>query len=117
MLVNLGDEQVRFPSGRAQLPRGRIASLDRIAALLADYPNLTVRIEGYTDASGADATNLAVSKARAEAVRQYLLGRGVDAARLNAEGFGEERPVADNASPAGRRQNRRVEVYLVTTAP
>ncbi len=117
MLVNLSDEQLHFPTGAATLPKGPVASLDRISALLGEYPNLSVRIEGYTDSSGADQTNLTLSQARAEAVRAGLIARGVAAERLSAEGFGKQRPLAENSSAAGRRKNRRVEVYLIEPAP
>jgi outer membrane protein OmpA-like peptidoglycan-associated protein len=89
-----------------------LPTLDRIAALLETYPDLGVRIEGHTDSLGDEATNLALSQQRAEAVKQALIGRGVEPERLTAEGLGPERPIADNATPAGRAQNRRVEVYV-----
>jgi len=117
MLVNLGDEQLHFTTGAATLPKGQIASLDRIGALLVEYPSLTARIEGYTDSSGADQTNLTLSQARADAVRAGLIARGVAADRLSAEGFGKQRPLTENTTPAGRRKNRRVEVYLIEPAP
>jgi outer membrane protein OmpA-like peptidoglycan-associated protein len=87
-------------------------SLDRIASLLKDYPGLTALIEGHTDNAGPDEINLELSKARADAVMQALTERGVAAERLTAEGAGEARPNAPNTTPAGRAQNRRVEVYV-----
>ncbi|WP_295393416.1 OmpA family protein [uncultured Thiodictyon sp.] len=109
-LISLGDDQLHFRA--AVLPKGKIPSLERLSALLGEYSKLTAHIEGYTDTSGNDDTNLALSKARAEAVRQALIDHGVDPKRLNAEGFGNQRPIADNATAAGRRANRRIEVYL-----
>jgi len=117
MLVSLTDEQLHFPTGGTALPKGPLPSLDRIAALLAEHPQVSARIEGYTDSSGADQTNLTLSKARAEAVLAALIERGVPAGRLGAEGFGKQQPIADNATAAGRRKNRRVEVYLLEPAP
>jgi len=112
MLLKLAEEDLRFASGYAVLPGGEMPSLDRIASLLKDYPGLTALIEGHTDNAGPDEINLELSKARADAVMQALTERGVAAERLTAEGAGEARPIAPNTTPAGRAQNRRVEVYV-----
>lgn len=112
MLLKLAEADLRFPSGLAVLPRGDLPSLDRIASLLKDHPQLTALIEGHTDNAGPDDINLELSRARASAVEQALIERGVPAQRLTAEGAGETRPIADNATAAGRAQNRRVEVYV-----
>ncbi|WP_295446925.1 OmpA family protein [uncultured Thiodictyon sp.] len=113
-LIRLGEDQLHFRA--AVLPKGKNPSLDRLAALLGEQPNLTVRIEGYTDSAGEDDANLTLSKARADTVRQALIDRGVASERLSAEGFGKQRPIADNATPADRRKNRRIEVYLIEPA-
>jgi len=73
---------------------------------------MTARIEGHTDSSGSAEINQQLSQQRAEAVMQALEARGVDAARLSAEGYGAERPLASNDTEEGRSANRRVEVYL-----
>lgn len=112
MLLKLAEADLRFPSGLAVLPRGDLPSLDRIASLLKDHPQLTALIEGHTDNAGPDDINQELSRARASAVEQALIERGVPAQRLTAEGAGETRPIADNATAAGRAQNRRVEVYV-----
>jgi chemotaxis protein MotB len=112
MLLSLAESDLKFPISKATLPAGELPSLDRIAGLLSQYPRLTARIEGHTDAAGRDDTNLALSQARADAVKQALVDRGVAAERLEAVGLGETRPIADNATKAGSRQNRRVEVYI-----
>jgi chemotaxis protein MotB len=113
MLLSLAEEELRFGVSKADLPEGELPSLDRIAELLEKYPNLMARIEGHTDSRGRDETNLALSQKRADAVVQALIDRGVDAERLTAQGIGEARPIADNASWAGRSRNRRVEIYVV----
>lgn len=113
MLLKLAEADLRFPSGSAVLPRGELPSLDRIAELLKDHPKLSALIEGHTDNAGPDELNLEVSRARAEAVKQALIARGVPEERVSAEGAGEGRPIADNATAAGRSQNRRVEVYVL----
>jgi outer membrane protein OmpA-like peptidoglycan-associated protein len=112
LLLRIMETELRFTPGQATLPDGNIASLDRIAALLLEQPELTVRIEGHTDRLGGDELNLSLSQQRAEAVRQSLIARGIDATRLTAAGIGAARPIADNATANGRSQNRRVEVYV-----
>jgi outer membrane protein OmpA-like peptidoglycan-associated protein len=113
MLLKLANTELRFQPAMATLTSDDLPSLDRIAELLVAHPNLDVRIEGHTDSQGDAMTNLALSQQRAEAVKQALVQRGVAASRLTAEGLGPERAIADNATPAGRAQNRRVEVYVV----
>lgn len=83
----------------------------KAAQFLANYPNATAVIEGHTDAKGSDSYNQKLSQRRAEAVRQALISQqGVDANRISAVGYGEARPIASNATEAGREQNRRVMV-------
>ena len=113
ILLALAEKEVRFPPGKAVLPAGEIPSLDGIAAALVAFPDLKVRIEGHTDSSGRDETNLSLSQARAEAVMAALVARGVAADRLTAVGLGKERPIASNNTAAGRAQNRRVELYVL----
>jgi outer membrane protein OmpA-like peptidoglycan-associated protein len=82
--------------------------------LLNDKDNATLGldIEGYTDNVGKPASNLKLSKTRANAVLAYLKKKGIDTSRLKAEGYGEEKPVGDNKTAAGKAQNRRVELKL-----
>lgn len=75
-------------------------------------PALRLVVAGHTDSEGEDAYNQRLSEQRAEAVMQWLTGKGVDAARLTSEGLGESRPVADNGSDAGRALNRRVQLRV-----
>ncbi len=84
--------------------------LDEVLELLRGEPAWNLTIEGHTDATGADAHNQTLSQQRADSVRAYLVAGGVEAARLRTAGFGESRPVADNATELGRAQNRRVEL-------
>ena len=86
-----------------------MSSLEKIAQVLMEHPEVTVRIEGHTDNIGSDVYNQGLSEKRAEAVRQALIERGVPASRLTAIGFGKARPVAPNTSPEGRAENRRIE--------
>lgn len=84
--------------------------LDEVTALLTAEPSWVLTIEGHTDAIGGDDQNLALSRRRADAVKTYLVEAGIAAERLRTEGYGESKPVADNATELGRAQNRRVEL-------
>jgi len=104
--------QVLFPSGRwTLLPAARDA-LDNVAEALQSQPDRKITVEGYTDAQGTAASNLVLSQARAEAVRRYLIQRGVDEDRIRATGMGEENAIAPNSTAEGRANNRRVEIIL-----
>lgn len=112
MLVDLDRKEVYFHLGQATLKSDEQPSLDRLAAFLNSYPSLSARVEGHTDSTGRDETNLKLSQERAETVMNALVHRGVDAGRLIAEGIGEARPIADNETKYGRFRNRRVEIYI-----
>jgi outer membrane protein OmpA-like peptidoglycan-associated protein len=113
ILVNLGGEELQFASGSAVLPEGALPTLDRVAEMFATRAELTAKIGGHTDSLGDPEINHALSRQRAEAVMQALIDRGVDPSRLSTEGYGADRPVADNATDRGRRANRRVEIVMV----
>ncbi len=102
-----------FASGTAELSADSAAEVERLAALLREYPDSHVTLEGHTDSQGADALNLTLSEQRASAVRQALIdSQGLDATRVDAIGKGEAEPVGDNNTAEGRASNRRVEVIL-----
>lgn len=101
-----------FDSGRSVLKAGARNTLSRIADQLRINDQLTVIIEGHTDSVGSDATNQALSEKRAAAVRDYLVSRNIAADRMTVTGLGETTPVATNDTPAGRQQNRRVELVI-----
>ena len=86
--------------------------LDDVARVLTGHGDWNVTIEGHTDSTASDEHNLKLSDGRARAVREYLIGKGVDGKRLTAVGLGESRPVADNDTALGRARNRRVELVL-----
>jgi outer membrane protein OmpA-like peptidoglycan-associated protein len=114
LVLTLGD--TLFATGKSELKSGSAANLDRLTAFMNEYPKRTALIEGFTDSMGSEDSNQALSQRRAESVKRYLVGQGVEPARLNTSGRGENSPVADNESAAGRQQNRRVEL-VVTGAP
>ena len=87
-------------------------NLRSFAQSLDKYPNTDIMIVGHTDSQGSDTYNLQLSERRAIAARNYLVSQGVSAARIKVAGRGESEPIADNATDAGRSQNRRVEVAI-----
>ncbi|BCY07192.1 OmpA family protein [Actinoplanes sp. L3-i22] len=104
---------LEFRTGSAELTEASRESLTDVAALLTANPSAKVRIDGHTDDRGSEATNLAVSHARADAVRSGLLELGVAGDRLTAAGYGEARPKAPNDTAEHRAENRRVEMTVV----
>jgi OmpA-OmpF porin, OOP family len=99
-----------FETGSAALRPESDARLDELVVVMKNNQNLQGIVSGYTDNVGSAASNLRLSQKRAEAVKTALAGRGVDADRLSAQGFGEETPIADNSTAEGRGTNRRVSV-------
>lgn len=101
--------EVLFDTNSATIKPDSYAALDRVVTYMKETaPSATGVVEGHTDDQGSDATNLALSQRRADAVMKYLVDKGVAASRLTAKGFGESQPVADNSTREGRAQNRRV---------
>jgi outer membrane protein OmpA-like peptidoglycan-associated protein len=106
-------DSVYFKLNKAVIENRSFPLLNNVAKILADHPELKmVRVEGHTDSQGDDASNMKLSQGRAEAVVAYLVKKGVGDERLSAKGFGETKPLADNATKAGRAKNRRVEFNL-----
>jgi len=110
LIVDMND--VLFDTGRYTLKQDADIKLAKIATILQLYPGLKVQVEGYTDSVGSDDYNLKLSQNRANAVHDFLIQNGVPAANATAEGFGKADPVADNGTPAGRAQNRRVNLVV-----
>lgn len=106
-------ESIQFASGSAELLPASEITLAAVAQILNETPGSNVLIEGHTDSDGDPASNLQLSQDRAETVRVFLVEQGgVDADRLTTEGFGDTVPIADNDTPEGRQQNRRIEFKL-----
>jgi OOP family OmpA-OmpF porin len=101
---------VNFETGSAKLTSDSAATLDAVVALLKLRPNSRAEIHGFTDSVGGDAYNRKLSERRAQSVMEYLVEHGIPAAGLSAEGLGKSDPIATNATPEGRAQNRRVTV-------
>ncbi|MDY6941737.1 MAG: OmpA family protein [Pseudomonadota bacterium] len=108
--------EVLFPTNSAAIAPTYYPEIKEVADFMVEYPSTEVTIEGHTDSTGAAEYNRVLSQRRANAVRQVLLERySVDAKRVRAVGYGEERPVADNGTAAGRQANRRVVAVLKAT--
>jgi outer membrane protein OmpA-like peptidoglycan-associated protein/opacity protein-like surface antigen len=111
-------DRVYFNSNQATIQRRSNRLLDNVASVLRNHPEIPkIRIEGHTDDKGDDAYNKDLSQRRAERVRMYLIEKGVGEDRLEALGFGEEKPVSSNRTNKGRAANRRVEFNIVDPAP
>ena len=114
MVMTLGD--VLFATGKSDLKPGAQDRLAKLAAFMLKYPERNVVIEGHTDSTGSASLNMTLSQQRADAVKAYLVTQSVPAQRVTTVGKGKDVPVADNASAAGRQQNRRVEI-IIANAP
>jgi outer membrane protein OmpA-like peptidoglycan-associated protein len=101
-----------FPTGSAEITRAAADALDALTSILRRCPDATIEIAGHTDNIGDEASNQALSQRRAEAIRRYLMLKGVPAARLSATGYGSKQPIASNDDEAGRADNRRIEFVL-----
>jgi OmpA-OmpF porin, OOP family len=104
---------VKFDFDKATIKKGHYKNIDDLAGVMKDYSDLNVVIEGHTDSVGTDAYNKKLSRKRADAVKKYMVERGgIDANRISAVGYGEERPIASNDTDEGRLRNRRVEAVV-----
>lgn len=105
---------ILFEFDSANIKPGSERTIQKVAQFLIEYPDRQIKIEGFTDSVGDEGYNQQLSQRRAEAVKQALVNAGVPSDRINAEGLGEEFPVASNETTAGRLENRRVEIIVST---
>ncbi len=110
LIANMSD--VLFRSGSFELAPGARERLAKVSGIVLAYPTLHVTIEGHTDSVGSDEYNQQLSERRAQAVRDYFIQQGINAASVEAHGYGKKEPIASNDTPEGRQQNRRVELIL-----
>jgi len=100
---------IQFETSKAVIKTSSYGILDNVAKIMKDNPEYKLDIHGHTDSQGDDAKNMILSKDRAASVKAYLVAKGIEAGRMDTEGFGETEPKATNDTPAGRAENRRVE--------
>ncbi len=103
---------VLFDFNKSTLKPSAKERLAKVAGIILAYPDLQLKIDGYTDSVGGEQYNQQLSEERAASVRDYLISQGVSANNVIAQGFGKNNPIASNASPEGRQQNRRVEMLV-----
>ncbi len=111
LIISLSD--ILFDSGKATILPGMQHKLTKLAKILSTYPDRRIVVEGHTDNTGGNDFNLQLSEARAESVRNMLITEQINPEMITAAGFGKSKPVASNATPEGRQQNRRVEIVVL----
>lgn len=110
--ITLSENTVNFDFNSAALTSVSKANLDKLAAVMTQYPDTNINVYGHTDSKGSDEYNLTLSEKRANSVIDYMVSKGVARTRLNAMGMGEKDPIASNDTDAGRAKNRRVEFAI-----
>ena len=110
LIVNMSD--VLFDTAKYSLKPGAKEKLAKVSGIILSHPGLKIAVEGHTDSIGGDDYNMKLSENRAASVRDYLVSEGVSEDAVTAQGFGKTKPVADNATAAGRQANRRVELVV-----
>jgi outer membrane protein OmpA-like peptidoglycan-associated protein len=104
---------ILFETGKSTLTAGSYTELGRLLVFMQDNPRVRLEISGHTDKTGSEPVNFKLSGSRAKAVVDFLISKGIESSRLEYRGFGSLQPVADNATAAGRAQNRRVEFKIL----
>ncbi len=104
---------ILFDTGKSSIKAESTSVMVDIIQILGEYPNAKFSVEGHTDSQGGASTNQKLSESRANSVRDFLIDKGIGAARLSSLGYGENKPIATNKTRAGRKENRRVEINLV----
>jgi OOP family OmpA-OmpF porin len=112
MVINDGIKNLQFETGQSIIKSSSFPALDKLAELLVDNQIFIFRIDGHTDNVGDSIMNIVLSQGRADAVKNYLVSKGVDATRISATGYGSSRPVVSNSTEVGRARNRRVDMQV-----
>ncbi len=112
-IVSKAFSNLEFATGNDVIKKESFSSLDELANLLAKKPKWRLKISGHTDNQGIPAANLKLSQKRAEAIKKYLINKGINENRFKVEFFGQTMPIADNKTPEGRQKNRRVEMVII----
>lgn len=106
-------DNVNFATNSAVLTEGSKTQLDDLVKIMKAFPKVDIKVEGHTDNVGKETSNKELSQSRAIAVKRYLNSHGVDEKRIGTAGFGSTKPVANNATEAGKAQNRRIEAFVI----
>ena len=111
-LLQKAMQGIEFETGKAAIKKKSFALLDKIALIFIENSNYVIEVQGHTDNTGKAEVNKKISQQRADQVMQYLVKKGVPAERMTAVGYGQDMPIADNSTKAGRQKNRRVEFKI-----
>ncbi|CAM2773836.1 OmpA family protein [Acinetobacter celticus] len=103
---------ITFDTNKSNIKPNFYSTLNKVAQTLAEDNKSAILVTGYTDNTGNDSINIPLSQARAQSVKNYLAGQGISGSRIDAQGLGSANPIASNTTPAGREQNRRVEISI-----
>ena len=106
---------ITFDTNKSNIKPNFYSTLNKVAQTLAEDNKSAILVTGYTDNTGNDSINNPLSQARAQSVKNYLAGQGISGSRIDAQGLGSANPIASNTTPAGREQNRRVEITVYET--
>lgn len=112
-LANIEKIVIHFKHNSNELSDKTYLTLDRFAAALVENSGIDVTVKGYTDSSGSQPYNLSVSNFRANLIKSYFLGKGINPSRVTAIGMGSQNPMASNETAEGRQKNRRVEIEFI----
>jgi OOP family OmpA-OmpF porin len=112
-IVSVVLKNVQFESNSSELAAGSSESLDKAVDAMNKYSDLRIEIQAHTDNMGEAAYNQYLSEQRANSVRDYMIGKGIAAERMEVKGYGESQPIADNSTREGRAANRRVELKII----
>jgi outer membrane protein OmpA-like peptidoglycan-associated protein len=105
-------QKIFFDTDRATIMPRSFSLMNEIGQVLMSRPTMTVRIEGHTDSRGTRVHNMSLSQSRADSVRQFLIGLGIEGSRMESRGYGPDQPIETNKTAAGREKNRRVEFFI-----
>ncbi len=109
------DAGVYFDTNKSNVKGTSATTLDKLAGIFKEYPKSNILVEGHTDSAGSDEYNMTLSKQRATSVTDYLVSKGIDKSRFDTKWYGENQPVGDNSTAAGKTKNRRVELAIVAS--
>jgi outer membrane protein OmpA-like peptidoglycan-associated protein len=104
---------ILFETGKSVLTPGSYMELNRLLNIMNENPQMKIEISGHTDKTGTEPLNFKLSEARAKAVVDYLIQKGIDRSRMEFRGYGSLQPISDNSTVAGRSKNRRVEFKIL----